>query len=288
MKKSIFKILILALSVTTLFCTVACGESNEEESSVIPESSGPNVHGDSVIEDTGETSESEESRAERLQELAKSIRSTNTVYTKRFKKFVDTLTTTDYSLRYRYTTSANADYIYDIVRKGDDFYYKMSVTDVNGNESHTEYYSKNGIGYEFDDENKLCIVYSNSKSIDNVLPIITGVKFQEQKVKEFNGNEYSCDSFKIISGRYTESMTDLEARETGTLDVFYDSEDNVIGMIEVLTEDGYTQNMTIGKFRAADVSVFSKKKGYTEISEKKYYEVYNELQAKSNSSEEEE
>ena len=277
-------IALLLVSVLSLgLC--ACNKEEPEEESSIVESSGPNVKGDSHLE-ADESSESEESYNFRLKQQADEIRSTNTVYTQRYKDFFDKLTNSNYSIRYHYTTDINADYTYDVVHSDSDFYYKMSVTDVDGRTDGFEYFELNGIGHYYDDKNKICVVIKDTiKTLTDVIPIQSGVKFKEKKTATFKGNTYSCDVFDIITGHYTDDMQNLEPRVSGSLTVYYDDKDNVIGMYKEYIDD-YSELLSIDKISAADISVFKTKEGYTELSVEKYLEKYGETSKNEETTEE--
>ena len=280
-KKLIVMFFVSILSLS--FC--ACNKEEPTEESSIAESSGPNVKGDSHLE-ADESSESEESYSYRLRQQAAEIQATNTEYTQRYKNFYDKLSDTNYSIKYHYTTDSNVDYTYDVVHSDSDFYYKMSVTDVNGKTDGFEYFELNGIGHYYDDKNKICVIIKDTvKTLNDVIPVQTGVKFKEKKTANFKGNTYSCDIFDIITGQYTDDMQNLEPRVSGVLTVYYDDKDTVIGMCREYS-GGYTETLTVDKIAAADISVFKTKEGYSELSVEKYLEKYGETSKNEETTEE--
>lgn len=267
-----------------------CNDNTEDESS-IEESSGPNVQGDLRLsdEEIAAAEQSEAERVERIRRQAEEIKALNTEYSQRYKDFIDKLINGNYSINYRYTTNINADYVFDVVKNEDNFYYKMSVTDVDGTVDGYEYFEKNGIGYFYDDPKEICVVIKDTvKTVNDVIPIKSGVKFKEKTTENFKGNEYSCDVFDVITGAYTDDMQNLEEKVSGTMKVYYDKDDNVVGIYEEYPDSNYSQTMSVGKIKAADISVFTMKVGYTEMSVEKYLEKYGSTDSTVSNNEDEE
>lgn len=265
MNKIKFGALVVALFMCMSFA--ACkNEDNTEEESSIPEASG-GVTGDMTISDVSTDDEDENERQERLQAQAYDIVHSNTEYSERFAEFREKLLTKDCTMIFKKDEkSNNGDYTYKYVNNGDNWYYSMTAIDVdNGNKkSEYEYFEKDGEGYSFDYDNKVIVKIGNDKIVKtrtSVLPILSGISLKEQIKDNFKGNEYNCDIYNYTTAEYADDFKNLVANDAGTVKVFYDKDNNVVG-ISVITNDGingYDIQIT-GFENKADTSVFNTEK----------------------------
>lgn len=261
------KIKFSALMFAIVMCLSLAGCNNEpEEESSIPEASG-GVNGDVTISEVSTEEEDENERQERLQAQAYDIVHSNTEYSDRFVEFRNKLLNKDCTMLFKKDEKGNnADYSYKYVNNGDNWYYSMTIIDVDNNnkKSEYEYFEKEGIGYSFDYANKTIVKIDKNKVVKkrtDVLPIISGITLKEQTEDNFMGNKYSCDVYSYTTTEYAEDFKDLVAKDAGTVKVFYDKDDNVVGISMILNDGvgGYDLQIT-GFESKADTSVFKAEK----------------------------
>ena len=262
MNKIKFGALVVALFMCMSFAACKNGDDTEEESS-IPEASG-GVTGDMTISDVSTDDEDENERQERLSKQAEDIITSNTKYSDRFEEFRSKVITKNCTMIFKKDEkSNNGDYTYKYVNNGDDWYYDVVVIDVDNDNKKSEYsyFEKGGEGYSFDYTDKTIPKISNDKvslTRESVLPILKGITLKEQDEDNFMGNKYSCDIYSYTLANYTDDFKNLVANDAGTVKVFYDKDNNVVG-ISVITNDGiggYDIQIT-GFESKADTSVFS-------------------------------
>lgn len=260
---------LLVLGCVGVVCLSACTGVTDEETS---EESSNNEMSDVILPELSEVDES--SLIAKLHRQQEDILAMNTAYSQRYKDFLTTLLEGDYSISYSYITNSMTDItMYDVVKSGDDWYYKVSI-----NDQVYEYFEKAGVGHYYDDTNRVLVtIVDTVKTLeDDCIPARRGVKFVEKGEGTFEGVSYSTDKYDIYSSQYTEDMQDLEAFVLGTMVVYYDKTDNVVAMDIEYPREGYSQHMTVGEIQKGDTGVFELKKGYTEISLEKYLEKYGD------------
>lgn len=276
--KSLVFMLIIALMIG-----VVCGcsdnkeqESMTDESSITDSDSNSDSNSDSdSTSDSNSNSDSDSESSVDMEDLQMQdmmIRAKNTEYSDRYEKFLDTLRTTDYTITYSIRDSDNNNYDYKVVRNGDDWYYKK--TDKS-DKTEYEYYEKDGMGYFFDKDNKICVVISETaKTIEDVMPVSSGMRYKETSTEKFKGKSYSCDIFDVISGQYADNKDTLKESTTGLIRVFYDDKDNVVGIVEAYDNTGVMQETVVGKIGKVDKSVFKVKEGYKSLTITNYLKQY--------------
>ena len=257
---------VLMLSLIMMLSITGCNEEENKEESSIPEASG-GITGDVSISEVSTEDEDENERQERIQAQAYDIVHSNTKYSDRFATFREKLMNKDCTMIFKkYEKDNNGDYSYKYVNNGNNWYYSMTVIDVDNNnkKSEYEYFEKDGIGYSFDYDNKVIVKIGNDKIVKtrtDVLPILSGISIIEQTTDNFMGNKYDCDIYMYTTTEYAEDFKNLVAKDAGTVKVFYDKDENVTG-ISVITNDGvggYDIQIT-GFESKADTSVFKDSK----------------------------
>lgn len=257
---------VLMLSLIMMLSITGCNEEENKEESFIPEASG-GITGDVSISEVSTEDEDENERQERIQAQAYDIVHSNTKYSDRFATFREKLMNKDCTMIFKkYEKDNNGDYSYKYVNNGNNWYYSMTVIDVDNNnkKSEYEYFEKDGIGYSFDYDNKVIVKIGNDKIVKtrtDVLPILSGISIIEQTTDNFMGNKYDCDIYMYTTTEYAEDFKNLVAKDAGTVKVFYDKDENVTG-ISVIKNDGvggYDIQIT-GFESKADTSVFKDSK----------------------------
>lgn len=240
---------------------------NEEEESSIPEASG-GINGDVNISDVSTTNDEDEAeRQARLQAQSYDIVNSNTKYSDRFMAFRDKILNKDCTMIFKKDERCNnGDYTYKYVNSGKDWYYSMTIVDVdNGNKkSEYEYFEKDGTGYSFDYDSKTIIKIGKDRLVkerNDILPILSGISITEQTTDNFMGNKYSCDVYSYITAEYDDSFNNLVKNEAGTVKIFYNTDEDVVGISVILNDgiNGYDIQIT-GFEEKADKSVFKTEK----------------------------
>ena len=267
MDKMKISALLLAIFLLMSVTSMSGCNGNEEEESSIPEASG-GVNGDVNISDVSATNdEDEEERQKRLFEQASEILSENTEYSDRFIKFKDLVQNGDCTILFtKDEYSNNGLYTYKYVNNGNNWYYYICVVDVDNDNKKSEYaYSeKDGKAYSYNYDDKIVKdlgeIESSSKSREAILPIFGGIKIKEQTEDNFMGNKYSCDVYSYTTPEYNDDFQNLHEKDAGTVKVFYDSNDNVKGIVVTMSDglNGYSIQID-GFENKADMSVFDVK-----------------------------
>ena len=242
------------------------GNDNTEESSIAEAPGG--ITGDINISDVSVVNDEDEAeRQARLQAQSYDIVNSNTKYSDRFMIFRDKVLNKDCTMTFKKIEKGNnGDYTYKYVNRGKDWYYSMVITDIDngGKKSEYEYFEKDGIGYSFDYDSKTIIKISKDRIVKqriDVLPILSGISIKKQTTDNFMGNRYSCDVYSYVTAEYDDSFNNIVKDEAGTVKIFYNKDEAVVG-ISVILKDGVTgYDIQITGFEErADTSVFKTEK----------------------------